>query len=174
MDKTWHTRPTWGRNPLNVHLGYIDLSFFHREKPGVLGYSTAPWQARLLWWEGKESHGTLSTAQCFLFPWNKVVKILGIVFVEEQPYAVISVANKFLLTAKLKGSSFAGFTAARPPGEVLGPSTSQILMLKMQTLLLVFLSTLILEMTKILFFFPFCWIYMLKITKLIKNFIPIK
>lgn len=73
-------------------------------------------------------------------------------FVEEQPYAIISVANKFLLTAKLKGNSFASLTAARPPGEVLGPSTSQILMLKMQTLLLVFLSTLFLEMTKIHFF----------------------
>lgn len=95
-------------------------------------------------------------------------------FVEEQPYAIISIANKFLLTAKLKGNSFADLTAARPPGEVLGPPTSQILLLKMQTLLLVFLSILFLEMTKIHSFFTFCWICMLKITKLTKNFTSIK
>lgn len=76
-------------------------------------------------------------------------------FVEEQPYAIISVANKFLLTAKLKGNSFADLTAARPPGEALGPLASQILMVKMQTLLLVFLSILYLEMTKIHSFFYF-------------------
>lgn len=76
-------------------------------------------------------------------------------FVEEQPYAIISMANKFLLIAKLKGNSFSNLTAARPPGEVLGPSTSQILTLKMQTLLLLFLSILFMEMTKIhsLFYF---------------------
>lgn len=73
-------------------------------------------------------------------------------FAEEQPYAIISVANKFLLTAKLKGNSFANLTAARPPGEVLGPSTLQILMLKMQALLLVLLSIRFLEMAKILFY----------------------
>lgn len=73
-------------------------------------------------------------------------------FVEEQPYAIISVANKFLLIAKLKGNSFSNLAVARPPGEVLGPSTSQISMPKIQTLLL-FLGILFMEMTKIHSFF---------------------
>lgn len=48
--------------------------------------------------------------------------MLGIACAEAGPYAIISIANKFLLTAKGKGNRFANVTAARPPGEIPSPT----------------------------------------------------
>lgn len=134
---------------LSMHMVAYPLS---QEEAWCLGVLQSSLTSQPSVVSGQRKPWSPNYSQCFLFPWSKVVKILGIVFAEEQPYAIISVANKFLLTAKLKGNSFANLTAARPPGEVLGPSTLQILMLKMQALLLVLLSIRFLEMAKILFY----------------------